>query len=318
MQVSFTAETVRFTKLAEHVDAASLSEDASRNVALRSVPVITREKQVLVISRDGNFELTIDKLEPEHNPAREAFRQETSMQPWEIHKVVITNSSVKGYDGNGSVIIHSDNPQHLYVTRLAERINSDPYFASHVNIANALFNVSAKATNYTDPELRKFFAVNDTRYERENQFLIVKQNAVSLMKHWGSVLSPSSQTFRKRNSSSSAREYPEDASYTPEETMNMNMMQENIDGILGQRNPHDIEVITAIDTVNNKIDAEVIMTSDGQVLSMTSYVSSSDEQATIEVAYTESFETDPILDVDLLNVESTTFSEVEIINNIEP
>lgn len=309
MQVSFTAETVRFTKLAEHVDPSSLTADANDYVAARSVPIITREKQELIIFKDGNFRLTIDKLNPDYNPVRDAFRKENAMQPWEVQRVIITKSSITGFDGQGAVVMSADNPQHVYLSSIIEQMKKDPYFAANVNIGNALFKVSAKAENYTDPKLKSFFVPGDAVFETQNQFLLVKQNAVSLMKHMGGVL-PSFDNRQPAQRTSFLREFPEDASFSPEVTSDM--IREDAEILLNQRDFNAVEIITAINTVTNTIDAEVVMTTDGQVLSMTSYYSDTDETGTIQVAYTESFETDPVMDVDLLAVESTTYSNVNI------
>ena len=80
--MEFTSKTTMYTEPAEHVDQTQLSADQKHAVMSGKVPVIIKKRQSFQIKKDKSYRIVIETLEPDRNPAREAFRNETRMNDW--------------------------------------------------------------------------------------------------------------------------------------------------------------------------------------------------------------------------------------------
>lgn len=316
MQVSFESETTSFSQVPEGDDLSDRSEDVKHFVMTRAVPLIKKDKQIFTIYKDRSYDLIIHILNPGSNPMREAFREETMMNDWELQKIVINQHTITGYDGSGGQLFSEDNSQNPFFNALINKIFSDEYFASHVNIGNALFQVSGGAENYLDPKLRSFFVEPNAELTDFEGFLMIKQNIVDALGQWGAYTQDEpSPTSQLRTHVKDPEDESPEASYTLEETAQM--IEQRAQQELAQRNPDDLNNITAIDKEKSELSAEVVHAGNEQVLSISTYEVDDDEQKTVKTKYTEHFETDPVHDVDLIHVESTTYSNVNVVNTLK-
>ena len=318
MQVSFSSKTTTYTKLADEAAKDGLDEDAKHFVMSAAVPVVRQDKQLFRIFKDSTYELTIDIENPDFNPAREAFRDETVRNDWELGKLIINSSTITAYDVSGGVIFTEDNSQNPFFNRLVEKIMSDDYFASHVNIGNALFRVSGGAENYLDPKLKSFFLSAEATTSRQDEFLIFKENISEKMRHWGHPITRNHKlttpSFHHESLSLRAKG-DSTVSYTLDETQQM--IEDRVSSWNAGKDESLINVYTAIDSTKNELSAEVTYAGDEQVLGLTFYELKNDEDKTIKTAYTEDYETNPTYDLDMINVESIEYSDVQIINPLK-
>jgi len=321
IHVSFASKTTTFSKLADHMKAESFSDVVQHYLMAVAVPVVRQDKQTFRIFKDKTYELVIEIVNPEDNPARKAFRSETNMNDWELQKMIFNNKTVTAYDVSGRVIFSHENNNNVFFNRLIEKIFSDPYFGSHVNIGNALFKVSGGTENYVDPKLKDFFLSKAAEVIRKDNYLIFKENITDAMKHWGAGNIDTQSRFKARGNSSPHFEQPdtggEGGSNYPSIDQTLNMISEQVDSWQQQKNVADIKTYSVMDSVNNKITAEVTYAGEEQVLGITNFNVADDPQRTLKTEYTQDFETNPVYDVDLITHSSTEYSDVQIINTLK-
>ena len=313
MQVRFNSKTTTYTKLAEEADEDGLDEDAKHFVMAAAVPIVRKDNHLFRIYKNGTYSLNIEIETPDFNPAREAFRNEFNRNEWELGRISIDNETITAFDTSGQVIFSDDNSNNPFFDRLVDKIMSDDDFASKVNIGNGLFTVSAGAENFLDPKLKPFFVGPNANTSSFDGFIIIEENVEDKMNHWGNINIPSPEitSLKPRNGMLKAK-----ASTIQEYSLDdtQQMINDTVSKWNAGKNTADIHVYKAIDTVSNALAAEVTYAGNEQVLGLTFYEVNDDEQKTIKTAYTEDYETNPVYDLDMVNVESVEYSDVQIIN----
>ncbi len=291
-------------------------KNVKAHVLRKGVPIVSKEQNTFTIYKDGRYQLEVNILNPDYNPARDAFRQEDRMQDWELQRILIDEKSITGFDGTGKVIMSHSNEGNPYFSRLVTKIMTDDYFAKHVNIGNALFRVSSGAENFLDPKLRDFFLDKDTKFEEYEGFLMVRQNAGKTKRLWGDVLSGGNPVARV--APIAPRDYDlmdPNSSFSPEETKQQ--IQEDVDFELNQRNVDQVEIITAIDLADSTITAEAYHYGEEQIIHASTLEDAQNGIHSLETIYTEDFEFDNYTKTELINIESIEFSDVQIVNTLQ-
>lgn len=313
IQLSFKTKTTTYSKLADDLDQDNLDEDTKHFVLAAAVPIVRKDNHLFRIYKDGTYSLIIEIETPDFNPAREAFRNEFSRNDWELGRISIDNKTFTAFDTSGQVIFSDDNSNNPFFNRLVDKIMSDDDFASKVNIGNGLFTVSAGAENFLDPKLKPFFVGPNANTSSFDGFIIIEENVEDKMNHWGNINIPSPEItpLKPRNGMLKAK-----ASTIQEYSLDdtQQMINDTVSKWNAGKNTADIHVYKAIDTVSNTLAAEVTYAGNEQVLGLTFYEVNDDEQKTIKTAYTEDYETNPVYDLDMVNVESVEYSDVQIIN----
>ena len=313
MQVSFKSKTTTYTKLADEADRNGLDEDAKHFVLAAAVPTVRKDKQLFRIYKNGTYSLIIDIETPEFNPARQAFRNEFKRNDWELGRIIINSETITAYDMVGGVIFSDDNSHNPFFNRLIDKVISDDEFASSVNIGNALFTVSGGAENYTDSKLKSFFISPNATISSQDGFVIIEENTEDKMRFWGSHTT-SNDDSNYRSVTSNSVKFSANATQEHSLDETQKMINDTITKWNSGKNPNDIHVYKAIDTVSNTLAAEVTYAGQEQVLGLTFFEVNDDEQKTLKTCYTEDYETSPVYDLDMINVESIEYSDVQIIN----